>query len=63
MDGRISGFHQEERFWVAELESGYQQHVRHNPPMTLHPWVNDENGRKERLGTFLLRKAYDSKSL
>ena len=50
-------------FLVAELECGHQQHVRHNPPMTLRPWVNDENGRKERLGTFLSCKACDSESI
>jgi hypothetical protein len=56
-------FHQdEESFWVAELECGHKQHVRHNPPMTLRPWVNDENGRKERLGTFLSCKACNSAS-
>ena len=64
MDRRISGFHQdEESFWVAELECGHKQHVRHNPPMTLRPWVNDENSRKERLGTFLSCKACDSESI
>ena len=42
MDRRIAGFHQdEESFWVAELECGHQQHVRHNPPMTLRPWVKE----------------------
>jgi hypothetical protein len=53
MDRRIAGFHQdEESFWVAELECGHQQYVRHNPPMTLRPWVNAEKSRKERLGHF-----------
>jgi len=42
MDRRIAGFHQDEEiFWVAELECGHQQHVRHNPPMTLRPWVKE----------------------
>ena len=42
MDRRIAGFHQdEESFWVAELECGHQQHVRHNPPMTLRPWLRN----------------------
>jgi hypothetical protein len=64
MDRRIAGFHQdEERFWVAELECGHNQHVRHKPPMVHRPWVNDENGRKKRLGTFLSCKACDSESL
>jgi hypothetical protein len=46
MDRRIPGFHQdEESFWVAELECGHQQHVRHNPPMTLRKtWALPDNG-------------------
>ena len=64
MDMRISGFHQdEESFWVAELECGHNQHVRHNPPMTFRPWVNDEHSRKERIETFLSCKTCDSESL
>ena len=64
MNRRIAGFHQdEERFWVAELECGHNQHIRHKPPMVHRPWVNDENGRKERLGTLLSCKACDSESL
>ena len=64
MDRRIEGFHQdEESFWVAELECGHNQHVRHNPPMILRPWVNHENSRKERLGTYLPCKACDLGSL
>jgi hypothetical protein len=32
---KIVDFHQDERFdWVADLECGHQQHVRHNPPWT-----------------------------
>ena len=64
MGRRIAGFYQgEESFWVAELECGHKQHVRHNPPMTLSHWVNDEKGRKERVGTFLLCKVFDSESM
>jgi hypothetical protein len=64
MDRRIVGFHQdEENFWIAELECGHNQHVRHKPPMILRPWVNDKNSRKEKLGTYLPCKACDSESL
>jgi hypothetical protein len=64
MDRQIAGFHQdEENFWVAELECGHQQHVRHNPPMALRTLVNDEISRKEKLGTFLSCKACDSELL
>ena len=48
MDRRIAGFHlDEENFWVEELERGHQQHVWHNPPMTLRPWVNDKMVEKK----------------
>ena len=51
MHRRINGFHQdEERHWVAELECGHRQHVRHDPPWQLRPWVLTEEGRASRLG-------------
>jgi len=32
---KIVDFHLDENLdWVAELECGHQQHVRHNPPWT-----------------------------
>jgi hypothetical protein len=50
MDRRITGFHQdEESFWVAELECGHNQHVRHRPPIVVLYWVNHEKGIKESL--------------
>ena len=61
MDRKIAGFHQdEESFWVAELECGHNQHVRHRPPMVIRHWVSHEKGRQERLGTLLACKACDS---
>jgi hypothetical protein len=36
--------------WIAELECGHEQHVRHNPPWTIHPWVTTPQGRLEHLG-------------
>ena len=51
---RIVGFHQdEEGHWVAELECGHQQHVRHDPPWQVRPWVTSEEGRRSRLQTTL----------
>ena len=48
---RIVGFHQdEEGHWVADLECGHGQHVRHNPPGQMRPWVLTESGRKAYLG-------------
>src|SRR4051794_14833203 len=36
--------------WVASLDCGHRQHVRHNPPFTSRPWVVTEQGRAEQLG-------------
>lgn len=48
---KIVGFHLDEKLdWVAELECGHQQHVRHNPPWTVHHWVTTAEGRKAHLG-------------
>ena len=39
--------------WVAELECGHRQHVRHDPPWQLRPWVLDATARAARIGTEL----------
>lgn len=50
----IVGFHQdEENDWVADLECGHTQHVRHDPPWQVRPWVVTREGRQEFLGTEL----------
>jgi uncharacterized protein DUF3565 len=50
----IVGFHQdEEKHWVAELECGHTQHVRHDPPWQLRPWVITPEGRQSFLGATL----------
>lgn len=52
MQQAITGFHQdEEGHWVAELSCGHGQHVRHDPPWQVRPWVTNEPGRVEHLGT------------
>lgn len=49
---RITGFHQDqESHWVAELECGHGQHVRHDPPWQNRPWVTTPHGRSRFLGT------------
>lgn len=54
MQRRIIGFHQdEESHWVAELDCGHAQHVRHEPPWTLRPWVISAEGRADMLGEAL----------
>ncbi len=39
--------------WVAELQCGHGQHVRHDPPWQLRPWVLTAEGRAAFLGTQL----------
>jgi len=47
----IVGFHlDEEEQWVAELQCGHCQHVRHNPPWQNRPWVLSEEQRASKLG-------------
>jgi hypothetical protein len=50
----VTGFHQDqEGHWVAELECGHNQHVRHDPPWEQRPWVVTAEGRRGRLGMLL----------
>lgn len=58
----IVGYHKdEEDHWVAELECGHFQHVRHNPPMTERFWVLTEEGRRSFLGYELgCKKCYQN---
>lgn len=51
---RIVGFHQDdEGQWVAELECGHTQHVRHDPPWQVRPWTQAAAGRAELMGSRL----------
>ena len=51
MKQAIVGFHQdEEGDWVARLECGHNQHVRHNPPWQNRPWVTSPQSRAKHLG-------------
>ena len=55
IERRITGFHRDdEDHWVAQLECGHNQHVRHNPPWQSRPWVISAEGRTAALGTSLL---------
>jgi hypothetical protein len=58
---KIIGFHQDQnRDWVAELECGHGQHVRHQPPWQMREWVTSAAGRATRLGAELdCRKCED----
>ena len=47
----ITAYHQDEvPEWVAELECGHNQHVRHRPPFQLRAWITEETGRTAKLG-------------
>lgn len=60
MHQNITGFHlDDEQDWVAELECGHNQHVRHRPPWINRPWVMTENGRASMLGHTLQCKKCD----
>jgi hypothetical protein len=48
---KIINFHEDEHGdWVADLECGHQQHVRHKPPWMVRPWVETREGRESRVG-------------
>lgn len=54
MERRILGFRRDdEGHWVAELECGHTQHVRHDPPWQVRPWVIDPAQREARVGTLI----------
>ncbi|HXT15684.1 MAG TPA: DUF3565 domain-containing protein [Gemmatimonadaceae bacterium] len=51
MSRRIVGFHtDDEQHWVADLECGHTQHVRHDPPWQQRPWVITPEGRASWIG-------------
>ncbi|WP_455217263.1 DUF3565 domain-containing protein [Kaarinaea lacus] len=59
----IIGFHQDEQGdWVADLECGHTQHVRHRPPWQERSWVISEEGRNQRLGQTLPCKKCQEKT-
>jgi hypothetical protein len=54
MQRRIVGFLQDQaEGWVAELECGHSQYIRHDPPWQVRPWVTTSAGRGSRLGSVL----------
>ncbi len=51
---QIVGYHQDEHGdWVADLECGHAQHVRHRPPSINRPWAITAEGRARHLGKLL----------
>lgn len=54
MKQKILAFHiDEEEHWVADLECGHRQHVRHDPPFHPRPWVTVPELREQHKGTEL----------
>jgi hypothetical protein len=54
MNRAITGFHLDENGdWIADLDCGHTQHVRHRPPWVNRAWVMSEAGRAAHLGTVL----------
>jgi hypothetical protein len=63
MQRAIIGFEKDdEGHWVAKLECGHGQHVRHDPPWTVREWVTTEEGRASRLGMELECKKCDEEA-
>lgn len=55
MNRSIVGFHRDDNTdWVAELDCGHSQHVRHHPPFEHRPWTMTEAGRRSKLGHHLV---------
>jgi len=51
MKRKIVAFRQDERReWIAVLECGHTQHVRHNPPFQERAWVLTPEGRQSFIG-------------
>jgi hypothetical protein len=51
MERRIVGFSQDSaQHWVATLDCGHQQHMRHQPPWQNREWVTTAEGRASRVG-------------
>ena len=47
----IVGFHQDDDAqWVADLECGHTQHMRHQPPWQNRAWVLTPEGRARFIG-------------
>jgi tellurite methyltransferase len=60
----IVGFHQDDAGdSVAELSCLHAQHVRHQPPFRLAPWVLDDSERTARIGSMLDNPSCDRAEL
>jgi Protein of unknown function (DUF3565) len=63
MQRAIVGFDQDEvGDWIALLECGHRQHVRHRPPWHERPWVLTQQGRAQQLGSPLQCRICDEEA-
>ena len=54
MQRLITAFHRDDPGdWVADLDCGHGQHMRHRPPFQSRPWVTTSEGRDGMLGAEL----------
>ena len=54
MKRAISSFRRDEHGdWIAALDCGHLQHVRHRPPFVNRPWIVRENTRNAMIGAEL----------
>ena len=54
MKRTVIGFHRDAQGdWVAHLDCGHGQHMRHRPPFQNRPWVVRQQGRDKMLGAEL----------
>lgn len=61
MRRRITGFYEDiEGHFVAMLECGHEQHVRHKPPLVERPWVLTAEGRAAKIGVEIDCRACDA---
>ncbi|MGE0159333.1 MAG: DUF3565 domain-containing protein [Gemmatimonadales bacterium] len=61
MERKIIGFRRDDLGdWIADLDCGHSQHVRHRPPWQIREWVLSEGGRESRLGAVLQCRSCDS---
>ncbi|PHQ32362.1 DUF3565 domain-containing protein [Rhodopirellula bahusiensis] len=60
MQQPIVAYHEDdEDHWVARLQCGHNQHVRHDPPWMNREWVTTLEGRESMLGHRLQCKKCD----
>ena len=51
MRRHITGFYEDVAGdFVAMLDCGHEQHVRHRPPFVERPWVLTADGRRSKIG-------------